>query len=75
MTNFNDFDCVPCTVSVIGYILILIMVWSEISFYTSSKVTFSYFVDTDMDSKLQIHVDFTVAMPCDGEFMRNGNCC
>ncbi|XP_042896913.1 endoplasmic reticulum-Golgi intermediate compartment protein 2 isoform X2 [Parasteatoda tepidariorum] len=52
------------TVTIISFITIFILVCSEIVYYSSSQLKFQYGVDHDIDSKLQINVDLTVAMPC-----------
>lgn len=33
-----------------------------------SKLVFKYVPDTDMDTKLKIHIDITVATPCSSKF-------
>ncbi|XP_067144349.1 endoplasmic reticulum-Golgi intermediate compartment protein 2 [Centruroides vittatus] len=53
------------TISILSYILIIILVISEIKYYSETQFKFQYGVDTDFDSKLKINVDITVAMPCD----------
>lgn len=53
------------TVSIIGYIVILILGISEIRNYSSYDVKFKYDIDSDFDSKIKINIDVTVAMPCD----------
>ncbi|KAG1657247.1 Endoplasmic reticulum-Golgi intermediate compartment protein 2 [Nymphon striatum] len=52
------------TISIFCFILILILVISEINFFLKSNFKFNYGVDTDLDSKLKINVDMTIAMPC-----------
>ncbi|GBO12947.1 Endoplasmic reticulum-Golgi intermediate compartment protein 2, partial [Araneus ventricosus] len=52
------------TVSILSFIVIIILVYTEIRYYSSSQLKFEYSVDHDIDSKLKINVDLTVAMPC-----------
>lgn len=52
------------TVSILSFIIIIILVYTEIHYYSSSQLRFEYSVDHDIDSKLKINVDLTVAMPC-----------
>ncbi|CAL1267184.1 unnamed protein product [Larinioides sclopetarius] len=52
------------TVSILSFIVIIILVYTEIRYYSSSQLKFEYSVDHDIDSKLKINVDITVAMPC-----------
>lgn len=52
------------TVSILSFIVIIILVYTEIRYYSSSQLKFEYSVDHDLDSKLKINVDLTVAMPC-----------
>lgn len=53
------------TISILSYVLIVILVISEIRYYSETQFKFEYGVDTDFDSKLKINVDITVAMPCE----------
>lgn len=48
--------------------LILWLVYSEVTFYLDSKFIFKFSPDTDMEAKLKINVDLTVAMPCQCKF-------
>ncbi|XP_035217471.1 endoplasmic reticulum-Golgi intermediate compartment protein 2-like isoform X2 [Stegodyphus dumicola] len=52
------------TVSILSFIMIIVLVYTEIRYYSSSQLKFEYSVDHDIDSKLKINVDITVAMPC-----------
>ncbi|GFX14753.1 endoplasmic reticulum-Golgi intermediate compartment protein 2 [Trichonephila clavipes] len=52
------------TVSILSFIIIIMLVYTEIRYYSSSQLRFEYNVDHDIDSKLKINVDLTVAMPC-----------
>lgn len=37
-------------------------------YYMDSKLVFKFKPDTDMDTKLKIHIDITVATPCSSEY-------
>lgn len=53
------------TLSIITLSIILILVISEFFYYRGTEIKFKYSVDTDMDSRLLITLDMTIAMPCD----------
>ena len=53
------------TLSIITLLAIFFLVVSEFSYYRSTEIKYEYSVDTDMDSKLLLTVDMTVAMSCD----------
>ncbi|XP_071955423.1 endoplasmic reticulum-Golgi intermediate compartment protein 2-like [Antedon mediterranea] len=52
------------TVSILTFILIIILIVSEIRYYSDTRMKYEYDVDDDLFSKLRINVDVTVAMPC-----------
>lgn len=52
------------TFSVLTYIVIIWLVWSEISYYFDSRFVFRFTPDADYDARLKINIDITVAMPC-----------
>lgn len=52
------------TVSIVSFFIIIILVYTEIRYYSASQLKFEYSVDHDIDSKLRINIDLTVAMPC-----------
>lgn len=52
------------TVSVISRAIIIYLIYIETSYYLDSRLIFKFKPDTDMDTKLKIHVDITVATPC-----------
>ncbi|EEB11211.1 Endoplasmic reticulum-golgi intermediate compartment protein, putative [Pediculus humanus corporis] len=52
------------TLSIISYILMLWILYSEITYYTNSKITYKFLPDVDFDQKVKIYLDMTVAMPC-----------
>lgn len=51
-------------VSVLSRALIIYFVYREVMFYMDSRLVFKFKPDTDMDQKLKIHIDVTVATPC-----------
>lgn len=54
------------TLSLITFVMIIYLVYSEVSYYIDSRLVFKFSPDTDMDSKLKINIDLTIAMPCSG---------
>lgn len=52
------------TLSIIAVAAIVILVVSEFFYYRGTEVQFKYSVDTDMDSRLLLTLDMTLAMPC-----------
>ncbi|XP_046379689.2 endoplasmic reticulum-Golgi intermediate compartment protein 2-like isoform X2 [Haliotis cracherodii] len=50
--------------SIITFIIIAILVISEIKYYTDTELKFDYEVDTNVTGKIKINVDLTVAMKC-----------
>ncbi|XP_030752770.1 endoplasmic reticulum-Golgi intermediate compartment protein 2 [Sitophilus oryzae] len=52
------------TFSIISFMIIGFLIYSEISFYFNSKFIFKYSPDVDLEEKLKLNVDLTVAMPC-----------
>ncbi|KAL5006854.1 hypothetical protein ScPMuIL_015660 [Solemya velum] len=63
--NFKETSASGGGISVVTFVFILILVLSEIIYYTSTKIKFQYGVDTHMDAKLRMNIDITVAMRCD----------
>lgn len=53
------------TLSILTLAIIFILIISEFFYYRGTEIKFKYSVDTDMDSRLLITVDITIAMPCD----------
>lgn len=51
-------------VSILTFVIIIILVISEIIYYSESELEFDYLVDTNVDGKLKINVDITVSMKC-----------
>jgi len=56
------------SVSVITFILVVLLLHSEISYYFWPSYKFRFSSDADINSKLKLNVDITVAMPCDRKF-------
>lgn len=50
--------------SILTFVLIGILVLSEISYYASTDLEFDYKVDTNFTGKVRLNVDITVAMKC-----------
>ncbi|XP_038663851.1 endoplasmic reticulum-Golgi intermediate compartment protein 2-like isoform X2 [Scyliorhinus canicula] len=53
------------TVSLLAFTLIAILAIGEFSYFQESWIKYSYQVDTDISSKLQINLDITVATKCE----------
>ncbi|XP_052067430.1 endoplasmic reticulum-Golgi intermediate compartment protein 2-like [Mytilus californianus] len=51
-------------VSLAVFAVIIILVLSEVIYYARTELKFDYEVDTQMDGKLKINIDITVAMRC-----------
>ncbi|XP_071831009.1 endoplasmic reticulum-Golgi intermediate compartment protein 2-like isoform X2 [Apostichopus japonicus] len=52
------------TVALLTFSLIAVLVVSEVRFFLKSRMKYQYDVDADLNSKLQINADLTVAMHC-----------
>ncbi|XP_066148144.1 endoplasmic reticulum-Golgi intermediate compartment protein 2 [Euwallacea fornicatus] len=52
------------TFSIITFIIIGWLLYSEISYYFNSKFVFKFSPDVELEEKLKINIDMTVAMPC-----------
>lgn len=53
------------TYSLLAVSLIVILTTHELYYYSSSRLVFNYSVDRDIESKLEINVDITIASPCE----------
>ncbi|XP_019631940.1 PREDICTED: endoplasmic reticulum-Golgi intermediate compartment protein 2-like isoform X1 [Branchiostoma belcheri] len=53
------------TVSILSFVLIAILVISELIYYSETNMKYEYNVDTELESKLKINLDVTVAMKCE----------
>lgn len=62
--EYVDSTPVGGTFSVITFFIILWLAYSEVTYYLDSNLVFKFMPDTDMDEKLRINIDITVAMPC-----------
>ncbi|XP_023021334.2 endoplasmic reticulum-Golgi intermediate compartment protein 2 [Leptinotarsa decemlineata] len=61
---FKETSSVGGTFSIISFLLILWLVYSEVNYYLDSKFIFKFSPDVELDEQLKINVDITVAMPC-----------
>lgn len=52
------------TLSLLSRILVIYLIYKEVSYYYDASPVFKFKPDIDMDDKVQFHVDITVAMPC-----------
>lgn len=52
------------TFSLITFFIIMWLIYSEVTYYLDSNLLFKFMPDTEMDEKLRINIDVTVAMPC-----------
>ncbi|ENN79004.1 hypothetical protein HUJ04_003524 [Dendroctonus ponderosae] len=52
------------TFSIISFLIIGWLVYSEISYYLNSKFVFKFSPDVQLEDKLDMNIDITVAMPC-----------
>uniref|UniRef100_A0A0B6Y6M0 Endoplasmic reticulum vesicle transporter N-terminal domain-containing protein n=1 Tax=Arion vulgaris TaxID=1028688 RepID=A0A0B6Y6M0_9EUPU len=50
--------------SLITFLLIGILILSEVSYYTATELQFEYKVDTNITGKVRLNIDMTVAMKC-----------
>lgn len=62
--EYVDSTPVGGTFSVIAFLIIMWLIYSEVSYYLDSNLVFKFMPDIDMDEKLRINIDMTVAMPC-----------
>ncbi|CAH0545850.1 unnamed protein product [Brassicogethes aeneus] len=62
--TYKETSRVGGTFSLVSFVLIGWLVYSEIRYYLDSKFVFKFSPDTDLDQKLKINVDLTIAMPC-----------
>ena len=53
------------TISILSISIILVLMLSEFFYYRSTELKYEYSVDTDLESKLLLTLDMTIAMPCD----------
>ncbi|XP_065161630.1 endoplasmic reticulum-Golgi intermediate compartment protein 2-like [Atheta coriaria] len=62
--TYKETSKVGGTLSLVSFSIIAWLIYSEIKYYMDSKFVFRFAPDADIDEKLQINVDITVAMPC-----------
>jgi len=77
VTELDAFPKVPDTyveytlsgayVAVITFILVVLLLYSELTYFFWPGLKFRFAPDADMHAKLKLNVDMTVAMPCDCE--------
>jgi len=75
VTDLDAFPKVPETyvehtasgayVAFVTFLLVMILVYSEINYFLWPGYKFRFSPDADMSAKLKFNVDMTVAMPCD----------
>lgn len=51
-------------ISLLTFVLIAILVISEIQYYMASQLKYEYDIDPDFEGKLKLNIDITVAMKC-----------
>ncbi|CAH1113292.1 unnamed protein product [Psylliodes chrysocephalus] len=61
---FKETSPVGGTFSIISFVIILWLVYSEINYYLDSKFVFKFSPDIELEEQLKINVDITIAMPC-----------
>jgi hypothetical protein len=52
------------TASVVALVIICWLVILEVSYFFDTGFKFYFSPDTDLDEKVRINVDITIAMPC-----------
>lgn len=62
--EYVDSTPVGGTFSIITFFIIVCLIYSEVTYFLDSNLVFKFMPDTDMDEKLRINIDITVAMPC-----------
>ncbi|XP_053384719.1 endoplasmic reticulum-Golgi intermediate compartment protein 2-like isoform X2 [Mercenaria mercenaria] len=63
--NFKETSVSGGGISVVTFVFIAILMISEIQYYANTLLKFDYDVDTEVDGKIKINVDMTVAMRCE----------
>ncbi|XP_043283408.1 endoplasmic reticulum-Golgi intermediate compartment protein 2 [Venturia canescens] len=59
-----DKSAVGGTFSLVTFCLIVYLIYSETRYFLDSRLQFKYEPDTEIDAKLKLNIDITVAMPC-----------
>ncbi|XP_035788371.1 endoplasmic reticulum-Golgi intermediate compartment protein 2-like isoform X2 [Anopheles albimanus] len=62
--EFVEATRVGGTLSLISRLVIIFLIYHEVTYYLDSRLVFTFKPDTDLHSKLKVHIDLTVAMPC-----------
>ncbi|XP_067635872.1 endoplasmic reticulum-Golgi intermediate compartment protein 2 isoform X4 [Eurosta solidaginis] len=52
------------TLSLLSRLLIIFLIYNEVCYYREASLVYQFEPDIDLDGKVQMHVDITVAMPC-----------
>ena len=63
----KNHDKMRVTVSIITFLLVIWMLYSEFNYFVFPGYKFRFVPDADFTAKLKLNVDMTVAMPCDCE--------
>ncbi|XP_038054169.1 endoplasmic reticulum-Golgi intermediate compartment protein 2-like [Patiria miniata] len=62
--SYQETSSTGGTLALLTFLLIAVLIISEILYYSDTRMKYEYNVDTDIHSKLSINVDITVAMKC-----------
>ena len=65
------FYIILLVVAIITFVLVVLMLYSELNYYFLPALKFRFAPDTDMNAKLKFNVDMTVAMPCHCKYSVN----
>jgi len=63
--NYQQSSASGGTVSIVSFLLITILVISEIQYYTTVERKYNYEVDTEPEGNMDLNFDITFAMKCD----------
>ncbi|XP_022083691.1 endoplasmic reticulum-Golgi intermediate compartment protein 2-like [Acanthaster planci] len=62
--SYQETSSTGGTLALLTFLLIGVLIISEIRYYADTRMKYEYTVDADLNSKLTINVDITVAMKC-----------
>ncbi|XP_019867900.1 endoplasmic reticulum-Golgi intermediate compartment protein 2 [Aethina tumida] len=62
--TFKEPTKIGGTFSVVSFLIIGFLIYSEFRYYLDSKFTFKFSPDVELSQKLKINIDITIAMPC-----------
>lgn len=62
--EYVDSTTVGGSFSILTFLLALWLIYSEVTYYLDSNLVFKFVPDTNLDERLRINIDITVAMPC-----------